>query len=392
MVTSLSLDEARRMALTAQGFGQRRPRCATVRHLRDTIRRLGLLQIDCVNVVCAAHYMVPFSRLGPYDRAAFDELIYRSGEFAEHWAHEISIIPAETWPLLRYRRETDRVRPWGFSKVLEERAGYAAWVLEEVRRRGPLAADDLPPPDGAADRVPGAWIGTVRRGVLEAHFLRGSLAAAGRRSDFSRLYDLAERLIPAEHRSRHVEYDEGRRALLMKAARAHAVGTAKDLADYFRMPVGDARPRLRELVESGELHEARVEGWREIAYLDPKAKAPRSIEAAALLSPFDPLIWSRPRVERLFGFEYRVEIFVPPEKRQYGFYVLPFLFGDKLVARVDLKADRANKRLLELGKWFEGRKTAATAAALSTELQTLGHWLGLSPLMNRSSRKASGSD
>jgi uncharacterized protein YcaQ len=136
MVTSLSLDEARRLALTAQGFGQKRPRSATVRHLRDTIRRLGLLQIDCVNVVCAAHYMVPFSRLGPYDRAAFDDLIYRSGEFAKHWAHEISIIPAETRPLLRYRRETDRVRPWGFAKVLEERADYAAWVLEEVRRRG----------------------------------------------------------------------------------------------------------------------------------------------------------------------------------------------------------------------------------------------------------------
>jgi hypothetical protein len=277
MVTSLSLVEARRLALTAQGFGRMRPRRATVRHLRDTIRRLGLLQIDCVNVVCAAHYMVPFSRLGPYDRAAFDKLIYRSGEFAEHWAHEISIIPAETWPLLRYRRETDRVRPWGFSRVLEERADYAAWVLEKVRRLGPLAADDLPPPDGATDRITGTWIGTVRRGVLEAHFLRGSLAAAGRRSDFSNLYDLAERLIPAEHRSRHVEYDESRRALLLQATRAHAVGTAKDLADYFRMPVGEARPRLRELVESGELHEARVEGWREIAYLDPKRRRRKAL-------------------------------------------------------------------------------------------------------------------
>ncbi len=379
MITSLSLDQARRLALTAQGFGQERPRRATVRHLRDTIRRLGLLQIDCVNVVCAAHYMVPFSRLGPYNRASFDQLIYRSGEFAEHWAHEISIVPTETWPLLRYRRETDRVRPWGFAKVLEERADYAAWVLEEVRRRGPLAADDLPPPDGAGGRIPGAWIGTVARGVLEAHFLRGSLAAAGRRSDFSRLYDLAERLIPAEHRSRHVDYDEGRRALLLQAARAHAVGTAKDLADYFRMSVGEARPRLRELVESGQLQEARVEGWREIAYLDPKAKAPPHVEAAALLSPFDPLIWSRPRVERLFGFKYRVEIFVPPEKRKYGFYVLPFLLGDKLVARVDLKADRANKRLLVLGKWFEERKTSVAAAALSAELRRLGQWLELSP-------------
>jgi len=334
--------------------------------------------------------MVPFSRLGPYDRAAFDDLIYRSGEFAEHWAHEISVIPAETWPLLRYRRETDRVRPWGFAKVLEERAGYAAWVLEEVRRRGPLAADELPPPDGAPLRIPGAWIGTVPRGVLEAHFLRGRLAAAGRRADFSRLYDLVERLIPAEHRSRSVEHDEGRRALLLQAARAHAVGTAKDLADYFRMSVREAKPILRELVESGQLHEARIEGWREIAYLDPKAKAPRSMEAAALLSPFDPLIWSRPRVERLFGFQYRVEIFVPPEKRKYGFYVLPFLLGDKLVARVDLKADRANGRLLVLGKWFEGRKTAAAEAALSAELRLLGQWLELSPRSKQSSRKPAG--
>lgn len=375
MLTSLSLAEARRLALAAQGFDRKRPRRATLRHLRDTIRRLGLLQIDCVNVVCPAHYMVPFSRLGPYDRARFDKLIYGSGEFAEHWAHEISIIPAETWPLLGYRRETDRIRPWGFDKVLEERAGYAAWVLEEVRRRGPLAADDLPPPEGAAGRIPGAWIGTVARGVLEAHFLRGTLAAAGRRSDFSRLYDLTERLIPEEHRSRRVDYDEARRALLLKAARAHAVGTAKDLSDYFRMPVADARPRLRELVEAGQLHEARVEGWREVAYLHPKAQAPPSIQAAALLSPFDPLIWCRPRVERLFGFRYRVEIFVPPEKRQYGFYVLPFLLGEKLVARVDLKADRASGRLRVLGKWFEGRKTAAVAAALSAELRVLEDWL-----------------
>ena len=377
MPTSLSRSEARRLALAAQGLHQTRPRRATVRHLRETVRRLGLLQIDCVNVVCAAHYMVPFSRLGPYDRAAFDRLIYRSGEFAEHWAHELSIIPAETWPLLRYRRETDRVRPWGFARVLEERADYAAWVLEEVRRRGPLAADELPPPDGVAPRIPGSWIATVSRGVLEAHFLRGSLAAAGRRPDFSRLYDLAERLIPAEHRCRQIDYDESRRALLVQAARAHGVGTAKDLADYFRMPVGDARPRLRELVESRRLLEAQVEGWRETAYLHPDAEAPRTIEAARLLSPFDPLIWCRPRVERLFGFHYRVEIFVPPHKRKYGFYVLPFLLADKLVARVDLKADRASGRLRVLGTWYEGRRTAAVAGALSGELRVLGEWLGM---------------
>ncbi|MBZ5575066.1 MAG: winged helix DNA-binding domain-containing protein [Acidobacteriia bacterium] len=377
MPASLSLTEARRLALTAQGFDRARPGRATVRHLRDTIRRLGLLQIDCVNVVCPAHHMVPFSRLGPYDRPAFHQLLYGSGQFAEHWAHEISIVPVETWPLLRYRRETDRVRPWGFAKVLEERAEYAAWVLDEVRRRGPLAADDLPPPDGVATRIPGSWIGTVARGVLEAHFLRGDLAAAGRRSDFSRLYDLAERLIPDQHRCPHVDHDEGRRAVLLQAARAHGVGTAKDLADYFRMPVTSAKPRLRELVQSGQLREVRVEGWREPAYLDPRAELPRKIEAAALLSPFDPLIWCRPRVARLFEFEYRVEIFVPPAKRRYGFYVLPFLVADKLVARVDLKADRAKGRLRVLGKWFEGRKTAAVSDALAAELRVLGDWLEL---------------
>ncbi|HWB98690.1 MAG TPA: crosslink repair DNA glycosylase YcaQ family protein, partial [Bryobacteraceae bacterium] len=358
-------------------FARKRPQRVTRRHLRETIRRLGLLQIDCVNVVCAAHYMVPFSRLGPYDRGAFDKLIYQSGEFAEHWAHEISIIPAETWPLLRYRRETDRVRPWGFAKVLEERSEYAAWVLEEVKRRGPLAADDLPAPDGVERRIPGAWIGSVPRGVLEAHFLRGALAAAGRRADFSRLYDLTERLIPTQHRGRHVAYDEAWRTLLLQAARSHGVGTAKDLADYFRMPVSAARPHLRELVEMGKLHEVQVESWREIAYLDLKADAPRSMDAAALLSPFDPLIWCRPRVERLFGFAYRVEIFVPPEKRKYGVYVLPFLYGEKLAARVDLKADRANGRLRVLGTWFEGRRTADAAAALSAELRGLAEWLGL---------------
>ena len=377
MRTSLSLIEARRIALAAQGFAKPRSPRATVRHLRNTIRRLGLVQIDCVNVVCAAHYMVPFSRLGPYDRAAFEHLVYRTGQFAEHWAHEISIVPVETWPLLRYRRETDRVRPWGFSKVLEQHADYACWVLDEVRRRGPIAADELPAPDGATARVPGAWIGTVQRGVLEAHFLRGALAAAGRRTDFSRLYDLAERLIPDGHRTRHVEYNHGRRALLLEAARAHGVGTAKDLADYFRMPVSDAKPRLRELVESGELLETNVEGWREVAYLHPDAEPQRRIEAVTLLSPFDPLIWCRPRVERLFGFEYRVEIFVPPERRRYGFYVLPFLLGENLAARVDLKADRAKGRLNVVGKWYEGRRTKSVADALSAELRTLADWLNL---------------
>ncbi len=377
MALSLSLQDARRIALAAQGFDRKRPKRVTAAHLRSTIHRLALLQIDYVNVVCPAHFMVPFSRLGSYDRMALEQLVYRSGEFAEHWAHEISIVPTRLWPLLRYRRDLDRVRPWGFAKVLDERAEYAAEVVEEVRRRGPLAADRA--------RAAGRWRRQDprnldrhdTRGILEAHFLRGTLAAAGRRSDFSRLYDLAERLIAEEHRSAHVSYDEGRRALLLEAARAVGVGTAKDLADYFRMPVRDAAPRLTELVESGNLNEVRVEGWREIAYLHPEATMPRSIEAAALLSPFDPLIWCRPRVKRLFDFEYRVEIFVPPDKREYGFYVLPFLFGERLAARVDLKADRAAGRLRVLGKWFEGKRSGEVNEALSAELKLLAEWLGL---------------
>lgn len=378
-MATLPLDEVRRIALTAQGFGEGRPARAGMAHLRRTIRRLRLLQIDAVNVVAMAQYMVPFSRVGIYDRAALDRLVYQSGEFAEHWAHEISIVPVESWPLLRYRRETDRVRPWGFAKVLEEQAEYARWVLEEVGRRGPTAADELPAPEGHSLNLPGAWIRTIQRGVLEAHFVRGALAAAGRRShDFSRVYDLAERLIPAAHRERVVDYDDGRRALLLEAARAHGVGTAKDLADYFRMPVTEAKPRLAELVEAGDLEAVSVEGWRETAYLDPRrAKAPGRFETAALLSPFDPLVWCRPRVARVFGFEYRVEIFVPPEKRTHGFYVLPFLMGDKLAARVDLKADRVNRRLAVLGVWYEGRRTSAVRDALRDELRLLADWLGL---------------
>jgi uncharacterized protein len=377
----ISLEQSRRLALAAQGFHLPRPRRPTIFHLRRTIQRLALLQIDCVNVVCPAHYMVPFSRLGPYDRAAFDRLVYRTGEFAEHWAHEISIVPAETWPLLRYRRETDRVRPWGFAKVLEERSAYAAEVLDYVRQRGPVTASDIPKPRGGDDpRIPGAWIGTIRRGVLEALFLRGALAAAGRRGDFSRQYDLAERLIPEQHRLRVVECRQGKQELLLQAARAHAVGTAKDLADYFRMPVGEARPLLRELTESGQLIEVRVESWREPAYLHPEARPPLHLDAAALLSPFDPLVWCRPRVARLFNFDYRVEIFVPPGKRRHGFYVLPFLLGDRLAARVDLKTDRAAHRLIVLGAWYEGRKTAEVAEAMAQEIGKLAWWLKLDPV------------
>ncbi len=372
----LSLPEARRAGLAAQGFDRPRPARPGPPDIAATIRALGLVQIDCVNVVVPAHYQVLFSRLGPYDRTAFDDLAYRSGEFTEQWAHEASLIPVETWPLLRHRMDVGKFVNWGFTAAAERDPEYAAWVLEQVRERGPLGADELPAPDGVNRRIPGSWVGTVPRAVLESHFIRGTLAAAGRRSDFSRIFDLAERRIPAEHLGRRVEREEAERELLRKAARAHGVATAKDLADYFRMKVGTARPRIAELVESGELAEVAVEGWRETAYLHREARIPRKLEAASLLSPFDPLIWTRPRVQRLFGFDYRVEIFVPPAQRQYGFYVLPFLLGDRLVARVDLKVDRVRRRLDVKGAWAEDG-VLDVEGPLAGELWTLARWLGM---------------
>jgi uncharacterized protein YcaQ len=378
----LSRQEARWIALAAQGFHRPRPRRVTTRHIAGAIRRLGLLQLDFVNVLIPAHYVVPFSRLGPYDRRLFEDVAYRSRAFTEQWAHEASIIPVETWPLLRHRMETHRVRPWGFEKFLAQNAAYVAMVVEAVRRRGPLCADDLPEPEGAPRRMSDwwGWGLAVRRQVFEAHFGFGRLATVGRKSNFARVYDLAERVIPRRHFARQVRPEDAERELLRQAARACGIAAAGDLADYFRMRMSAARPRIAELVESGELREVRVEGWRERAYLYREAPAPKPVDAAALLSPFDPLIWYRDRVARLFQFDFRLEIFVPAEKRKWGYYVLPFLLGDRLVARVDLKADRAARRLLVQAAYLERGAPRQTAQTLRAEIQTMAQWLGLDSL------------
>jgi uncharacterized protein YcaQ len=382
----LSLSEARRIALAAQGFDRPRPARsaggASASHLRRTIRQLGLLQIDFVNVLVPAHYLVPFSRLGPYPRSRLDDLVYRGRggrrEFTEQWAHEASILPVETWPLLRHRMEVHRVRPYNFAPFLARYPAYVDLVLNEVRARGPLTAGDLPEPESGPRRIPGSWHPFVRRAVLEAHFGFGALAVATRQPNFARVYDLTERLLPPRHHRRKVGREEAQRALLLMAARAHGVAAASDLADYYRMSVREARPRIAELVEAGQLREVRVEGFREPAYLHAKARLPRSIGAAALLAPFDPVVWYRPRAAWLFGFNYRVEIFVPQEKRRWGYYVLPFLLGERIVARVDLKADRSARRLLVLSAYLEPHaKPGAVAEALAAELRTLAEWLGL---------------
>jgi uncharacterized protein YcaQ len=346
-----------------------------------------LLQIDCVNVLVPAHYQVLFSRLGPYDRRLLDDLVYRRREFTEQWAHEASIIPTATWPLLRHRMASHRVRPWGFEKVMERHPEYIAWALEEIRARGALEAGELAQPAGVERRLDeasrwlrehGSWFGSAPRAVLEAHFGRGLLAVSNRRESFARLYDLPERVVPAEHLSREIEPAEAQRELIRIAARGHGIATIADLADYFRMPVRDARQPVAELAAAGELIEARVEGWREPAWLHSKARPLKRTDAAALLSPFDPVVWFRPRLARLFHFDHRFEIFVPEPKRRWGCYVLPFLMGDRLVARVDLKADRSARRLLVLAAWKEKDADAdEVAEALAAELRTLAAWLGL---------------
>jgi uncharacterized protein YcaQ len=375
---SFSRSEARRVALAAQGFDKSRPNGPiTVRHLSRLIRQLGLIQLDFVNVLIPAHYQVLFSRLGPYPLSHLDEVVYRRREFTEQWAHEASLVPVSTWPLLRHRMTVHRVRPYGFEKFLEQNADYVNAVLDEVRTRGPLTAEDLSWPDGASRRLPGAWV-TAPRAVLEAHFGRGLLAVAERRSNFARVYDLVERVLPPEHHNCLVDREEAQRELLRQAARAHGLGTAADLADYFRMPVREARPRLQELVDAGELRLVRVEDWRECAYLHSQAKVPPQMDAAALLSPFDPVVWFRPRTARLFDFDYRFEIFVPQAKRRWGTYVLPFLRGDRLVARVDLKTDRTAEKLLVPAAYLEPQcQPAPTAQALAAELRTLANWLEL---------------
>ncbi len=376
---AISLADARRIVLAAQGLDAPRPARVTARHLAATIRRLGLVQLDFVTVVTPAHYQVLFSRLGPYPRRLFDDVVYRRGMFTEHWAHEASIVPVETWPLLEYRRATHRVRPWGFEKFLATHPDYVSGVLEAVRARGPLAADELAGGHDAATWLRHTWFRSVPRAVLEDHFGRGRLAVAGRRDDFARVYDLTERLIPEALLEGRVDREAARRVLLATAARALGVATAADLADYFRMPVREAAPRIAELVDAGELGEVAVEGWRGTAFLHRDARAPRRrVEAAALVSPFDPLVWFRPRTARLFGFDYRFEIFVPAGKRRWGTYVLPFLLGERLVARVDLKTDRAAGRLRALGAYLEaGADAREVARALAAELRTLAGWLGL---------------
>lgn len=377
----LSKGEARRIAIAAQALHKARPDCEVDRrHIRRVVRALGLLQLDFVNVLVPAHYLVVFSRLGSYQRERFDQLIYRSREFTEQWAHEASIVPMDAWPLLEYRRKT--FKPWSNSPItkLGLDSGYLDQVIEIVREKGAITSRDLPPFD-EPKRKQSEWHRSIPRWALEYHFGAGRVAVGNRLPNFQRVYDLPERLIDDEHRTRRVSEHDARRELLRRAAAACGVATADDLADYYRMRPLDAQPRLLELIEEGAITEVSVEGWSEIAYLAANTRIPRRVDAATLLSPFDPLVWFRPRVERLFGFHYRIEIYVPAHKRKWGYYVLPFLLGDRIVARVDLKAERGSSTLLvQAAHLEEGADSLDVARALARELQELGNWLGLTAI------------
>jgi uncharacterized protein YcaQ len=376
---ALSASEARRLTLAAQGFADpRRSAEPTGWDLRRVLGRVGLIQIDSVNVLERAHYLPAFSRLGAYDRTALDRLSHRAPRrLFEYWGHEASLIPVETQPLLRWRMDQAHTDAWGgMRRIAEEKPELIESVLEEVRERGPIAASEL---SHERPRRSGPWWDwSDGKRALEFLFWSGRVSSARRRR-FERLYDLTERVLPAKVLAAPTpDPHEAQRELLRIAARSFGVAAAADLRDYFRLTGAEAKPRIAELVEAGELIPVDVEGWgRTQGYLDPGARIPRRVDAQALLGPFDSVLWGRQRVQRLFDFEFRLEIYVPEPKRVHGYYVLPLLLGDELVARVDLKADRAAGRLLAKAVHLEPGAPAHTREALGEELDSLAGWLEL---------------
>ena len=378
-VERLSAAQVRRIALAAQGFADPRPPGAvTGRAVRRLFDRVGLVQIDSVNVLSRAHYLPLFSRAGAYDRAVLDRAAhYAPRRLFEYWGHEASLIPVGLQPALRWRMERAADDAWGgMRRIQRDRPELIRDVLEEVRATGPVAASAVM--EHERPKRTGPWWdwSDVKR-AMEWLFWSGQVTSARRRG-FERLYDLPERVLPPEVLAAPTPpVEEAQRELLRVAARSLGVGTESDLRDYFRLPAAEAKLRVAELVEAGELWEAEVEGWRQPGLVHPDARFPRRVDARALVGPFDSLIWERPRVERVFGFRYRIEIYVPAPKRVHGYYVLPFLLGDRLVARVDLKADRQSSALRVQAAHAEPDAPPETAAELRGQLEAMAAWLEL---------------
>jgi len=368
---------ARRIALAAQGFGRTPPAAPGRKHVRDLIGKLGVVQIDSVNVVTRTHYVPAFSRLGDYPREALEAEAWgaRRGLF-EYWGHEASLMPMELQPLLRWRMaRAEAGEMWtGLSRFGRERRDYIDGVLSEIERRGPVTGGDF---NDAPRGAPGWWGWSDGKRALEWLFWAGMITTKTRRG-FERVYDLTERALPARIVDLPTPDEaDAQRELIRLSARAMGVATAADLRDYFRLPLAEAKARIAELVEGGELTPVSVKGWRQEAYLSAGAKTPRKVAGAALLSPFDNLIWARDRTERLFGTRVRLEIYTPAHKRMHGYYVLPFLEDEAITARVDLKSDRKAGVLLVQAAWREPDATADTPARLAAELRRMSVWLGL---------------
>ncbi len=391
MSERLSLSQARRVALAAQGLHRPRPAAAPgLRQVTAAVRRLGLLQIDSVNVVARAHLMPLFSRLGPYDVGHLDRMHARAPRrIVEAWAHEASFIPVETWPLLGWRRRAVRDHAWGsISAVPDRHPGELAAVRAIVAQRGPITAGqvhaELEAGGGAGVRARESWgwNWTAAKHVLEYLFFTGEVVSAGRTTTFERRYDLAERALPREVWETPAPSDaEAIRALVEIAARAHGVATVRDLRDYFRLSRGVTRAlvpaAVADLVAEGVLVPVAVDGLRGPWYRHRDAVVPRRATGSALLSPFDPLVFERARLAELFGTTYRIEIYVPAARRQYGYYVLPFLQDERVTARVDLKADRQVGVLRVQAAHREPWATPATPQRMAVELVTTARWLGL---------------
>lgn len=380
----LSAAQARRIALAAQGFADPRPSGRVdARHIRRVLERVGLLQLDSVNVFCRSHYLPVYARLGPYPREALDRLTAHTAgpvrrELFEYWAHEASLIPVELQPYLRWRMARANDDAWGsMVRIARDFPQLVHDVFDLVSRKGPIRAGDtgIPRPDPRPGHM---WNWHDGKVALEYLFWSGRITAA-RRVNFERHYDLPERVLPAEIIAAPTPpVEQAQRELVRIAARGMGVATEPDLGDYFRLPRAESKQRVAELVEARELIPVSVDGWRAPAYLWPEARRPRRITGRTLLSPFDSLIWFRERTERLFGFRYRIEIYTPAAKRQYGYYVLPFLLGDSLVARVDLKSDRQAGVLRVQGAFAEpGVDVLYVATELAAELATTAKWLEL---------------
>ncbi len=371
----MSPSQARRIALAAQGFGRARTVEPGVRQLNATIDRLGLLQLDSVNVFERSHYLPLFARLGAYDKSHLDRLTFgRTSRFIEYWAHEAAVIPVENWPLFRWRMDANRQRYSKPGSWVAENTAMLKWLRAVLADRGAVAASEIEHDSG---RGAGGWWGwsEVKTG-LEWLFRFGEAVSAGR-SRFERRYALASATLPSAVFAREVTPADAIRELLRLSARAHGIGTLGDFADYYRIKTVPARCALNDLVDAGELLPVTVTGWNKPAFLHRDARIPRRIEATALLSPFDPVVWERTRAERLFGFHYRIEIYTPAHKRVFGYYTLPLLIDDRLVGRVDLKNDRQNRVLLVQSAWTEADAPPETAARLAIVLREITAWQGL---------------